>query len=91
MTGARLEIYRHYAQPATFGTSYRRAGVTATSALAFGLILFLFLAIGLRGSLFHPPLVGSFYQTLSHSLLAWMFGSVSVLTTGLLMVGVIRF
>ncbi len=91
MAEVRLETYQHYAQPAAFGTLYRRAGVTVTLALVFGLILFLLLAIGLKGSLFHPPLAGDFYQIFPHNLLAWMFGSVFILAIGLLMAGVIRF
>lgn len=40
MAEVRLETYQHYAQPAAFGALYRRAGVTVTLALVFGLILF---------------------------------------------------
>lgn len=40
MAEVRLETYQHYAQPASFGALYRRAGVTVTLALVFGLILF---------------------------------------------------
>ncbi|TKV18231.1 tricarballylate utilization protein TcuB, partial [Citrobacter sp. TBCS-14] len=49
------------------------------------------LAIGLTGTLLHPPLAGDFYQIFPHNLLAWMFGSVFILAMGLLMAGVIRF
>ena len=90
MAEVRLETYQHYAQPAAFGALYRRAGVTVTLALVFGLTLFLLLAMGLKGSLLHPPLAGDFYQIFPHSLLAWMFGSVFILAIGLLMAGVIR-
>ena len=75
MAEVRLETYQHYAQPVAFGALYRRAGVTVTLALVFGLILFLLLAMGLKGSLLHPPLAGDFYQIFPHNLLAWMFGS----------------
>ena len=91
MAEVRLETYQHYAQPAAFGALYRRAGVTVTLALVFSLILFLLLAMGLKGSLLHPPLAGDFYQIFPHNLLAWMFGSVFILAIGLLMAGVIRF
>lgn len=91
MAEVRLETYQHYAQPAAFGSLYRRAGVTTALALVGGLILFLLLAMGLKGSLLHPPLAGDFYQIFPHNLLAWMFGSVFVLAMGLLMTGVIRF
>ncbi len=62
MAEVRLETYQHYAQPAAFGALYRQAGVTVTLALVFSLILFLLLAMGLKGSLLHPPLAGDFYQ-----------------------------
>lgn len=91
MAEVRLETYQHYAQPAAFGALYRRAGITVTLALVFGLILFLLLAMSLKGSLFHPPLAGDFYQIFPHNLLAWMFGSVFILAIGLLMAGVLRF
>ncbi|MEG8001033.1 tricarballylate utilization 4Fe-4S protein TcuB [Klebsiella quasipneumoniae subsp. quasipneumoniae] len=91
MAEVRLETYQHYAQPAAFGSLYRRAGMTTVLALVGGLIVFLLLAMGLKGSLRHPPLAGDFYQIFPHNLLAWMFGSVFVLAIGLLMSGVIRF
>lgn len=91
MAEVRLETYQHYAQPAAFGSLYRRAGVTTVLALVGGLIFFLLLAMGLKGSLLHSPLAGDFYQIFPHNLLAWMFGSVFVLAFGLLMTGVIRF
>lgn len=91
MAEVRLETYQHYALPAAFAALYRRAGTTVALALAFGLILFLLLAMGLKGSLFHPPLAGDFYQIFPHNLLAWMFGSVFILALGLLIAGVVRF
>ena len=91
MAEVRLETYQHYAQPAAFGSLYRRAGVTTVLALVGGLIFFLLLAMELKGSLLHSPLAGDFYQIFPHNLLAWMFGSVFVLAFGLLMTGVIRF
>lgn len=91
MAEVRLETYQHYAQPAAFGSLYRRAGVTTVLALVSGLIFFLLLAMELKGSLLHSPLAGDFYQIFPHNLLAWMFGSVFVLAFGLLMTGVIRF
>lgn len=62
MAEVRLETYQHYAQPAAFGSLYRRAGMTTVLALVGGLIIFLLLAMGLKGSLLHPPLAGDFYQ-----------------------------
>lgn len=59
MAEVRLETYQHYAQPAAFGALYRQAGVTVTLALVFSLILFLLLAMGMKGSLLHPPLAFS--------------------------------
>ncbi|VDZ69148.1 TcuB: works with TcuA to oxidize tricarballylate to cis-aconitate (plasmid) [Klebsiella aerogenes] len=82
---------QHYARPAAFGSLYRRAGIATVLALVAGLVLFLLLAMGLKGSLLHPPLAGDFYQIFPHNLLAWMFGSVFIVAIGLLMSGVIRF
>ncbi|MGK4855831.1 tricarballylate utilization protein TcuB, partial [Salmonella enterica] len=56
MALARLETYQQYAQPASFGALYRRAGITVALALIVGLTLFLLRAIALKGSLIHPPL-----------------------------------
>ncbi len=62
MAEVRLETYQHYARPAAFGSLYRRAGIATVLALVAGLVLFLLLAMGLKGSLLHPPLAGDFYQ-----------------------------
>lgn len=91
MAQVRLETYQHYAWPARFGQLYQRAGITIVLALVFGLVLFLLLAMALKGSLLHAPLAGNFYQIFPHSLLAWMFGSVFIAAIGCLISGVVRF
>ena len=48
----RLETYQHYAQPAAFGSLYRRVGMTTVLALVGGLIIFLLLAMGLKARCF---------------------------------------
>ena len=68
MAEVRLETYQHYAQPAAFGSLYRRAGMTTVLALVGGLIVFLLLAMGLKGSLRHPPLAGD--EVFDHRALA---------------------
>ena len=91
MAEVRLGNLSALPQPAAFGALYRRAGITVTLALVFGLILFLLLAMSLKGSLIPSSAGRGFLSIFPHNLLAWMFGSVFILAIGLLMAGVLRF
>ena len=93
MARVRLETYAEYAWPASFGLLYRRNGLTVCLALAFGLALFLVLAVLLtssRGMLF-ASLAGNFYAIFPHNLMAAMFGAVFGFAILALSLGVVRF
>ena len=93
MARVRLETYVEYAWPASFGLLYRRSGLTVCLALAFGLALFLVLAVLLtssRGMLF-ASLAGNFYAIFPHNLMAAMFGAVFGFAILALSLGVVRF
>ncbi len=76
MAKVRVQTYAHYAWPPAMGALYQRNGLALSLALAGGLALFLLLAVGLRGSLWHAPMAGNFYAIFPHNLLVLMFGSV---------------
>ncbi|KWR82114.1 tricarballylate utilization 4Fe-4S protein TcuB [Cupriavidus sp. IDO] len=86
MARVRGETYAEYAWPAPLGALYRRNGLTVALALAFGLALFLLLAISRHGALWHAPLAGNFYAIFPHNMMAAMFGAVfgfAVLSLGI--------
>ena len=91
MARVRGETYAEYAWPAPLGALYRRNGLPVALALAFGLVLFLLLAISRHGALWHAPLAGNFYAIFPHNTLALMFGSVFGFVVLALAVGVRRF
>ncbi|MDF3839262.1 tricarballylate utilization 4Fe-4S protein TcuB [Cupriavidus basilensis] len=91
MAKVRAQTYADYAWPGAFGGLYRRAGLATALALAAGLVLFLVLAVAMRGSLLHAPLAGNFYAIFPHNLLAAMFGAVFGFAVLALGVGVTRF
>ena len=76
MAQVRGQTYADYAWPGSFSALYQRNGVTVALALAFGLAVFLLLAMALKGSLWHAPLAGNFYAIFPHNLLVSMFGPV---------------
>jgi citrate/tricarballylate utilization protein len=91
MAQVRLQTYTEYAWPKSFGILYRRNGLVVALALAFGLGLFLALAMLLNGSLVQPPLAGNFYAVFPHNLLVGVFGSVFLGVVLALGIGVRRF
>jgi len=91
MAKVRLETYAEYAWPAPLGRLYQRNGLTVSVALAFGLALFLILAIALKGSLSHGDLGGNFYAIFPHNLLAAIFGGVFGFAVLALSIGVRSF
>ncbi|HXZ09310.1 MAG TPA: tricarballylate utilization 4Fe-4S protein TcuB [Paraburkholderia sp.] len=91
MAKVRLETYTEYAWPPVMGALYRRNGLTVSLALAFGLALFLMLAMWLKGGLIHEPLSGNFYAIFPHNLLAAIFGAVFGFALIALGIGVRRF
>jgi citrate/tricarballylate utilization protein len=91
MARVRVATYADYAWPPALRGLYKRNGLTVVLALAGGLAMFLLLAIALKGSLWHDPLAGNFYQVFPHDLMVAMFAPIflfAVLTLGL---GVRRF
>ncbi|WP_432261663.1 tricarballylate utilization 4Fe-4S protein TcuB [Cupriavidus sp. TMH.W2] len=91
MAKVRLQTYSEYAWPAPLGKLYQRNGLTVSVALAFGLALFLALAVTPGGALWQAHAGGNFYAVFPHNTLAAWFGGVfgfAVLALGL---GVRRF
>jgi citrate/tricarballylate utilization protein len=91
MAKVRLETYTDFAWPAAMGALYKRNGLTVSMATAFGLALFLVLALISKGTLWHEPLAGNFYAVFPHNTLVVLFGSVfgfSILALG---IGLVRF
>lgn len=91
MAKVRLETYTDFAWPASMGALYKRNGLTVSMATAFGLALFLVLALISQGTLWHEPLAGNFYAVFPHNTLVVLFGSVfgfSILALG---IGLVRF
>ena len=91
MAVVRRETYTNYAWPRALGALYRRNGLTLSLATAFGLALFLVLAVATAGPLLHAPLAGDFYAVFPHNLMAAMFGLVSAFVVLALGIGVTRF
>jgi citrate/tricarballylate utilization protein len=97
----RAQTYTEYAWPRAFGALYRRNGLVVALALAFGLALFLLLAVAARawaaGAPLHATplhatvLHANFYAVFPHALLVSMFGAVFALACLALGVGVARF
>ncbi|WP_420226649.1 tricarballylate utilization 4Fe-4S protein TcuB [Pigmentiphaga litoralis] len=91
MAKVRVQTYSDFAWPAPLGKLYERNGLTVAMAAAVCLTLFLVLAAGVNGGLFHEPLQGNFYAIFPHNTLALMFGSVFMLALLALGIGVTRF
>jgi len=90
MARVRVETYTEYAWPGEFGALYRHNGLVVALATAGGLALFLLLAAGTKGSLFHAPLAGDFYAVFPHNLLVAMFAPVFLFALLALALGVRR-
>lgn len=91
MAKVRLETYTDFAWPAALGSLYKRNGLTVAMSMAFGLALFLVLALLSTGSLWHEPLAGNFYAVFPHNTLVVLFGSVFGFSILAILIGVIRF
>lgn len=87
----RVETYTDFAWPAPLGALYRRNGLTLSLATAFGLALFLVLALMRQGSLIHPPLAGDFFAVFPHNTMVAMFGAVFGFAMLALSIGATRF
>jgi len=91
MAKVRLETYTDFAWPAAMGALYKRNGLTVAMATAFGLALFLVLAVLSTGSLWHEPMAGNFYAVFPHNTLVVLFGSVFGFSILAILIGVVRF
>jgi len=91
MARVRARTYADYAWPRPLGRLYERGGLVGAIALAFGLALFLVLALVRNGTLWHPPMAGDFYAVFPHNLMVGMFGPVFLFACVALGVGVMRF
>jgi citrate/tricarballylate utilization protein len=78
MAKVRRETYAEYAWPKALGALYRRNGLVLSLATALGLILFLVLALALRGNLSGAGLESNFYAIFPHNLMAVLFGVVFI-------------
>ncbi|MDH5287312.1 MAG: tricarballylate utilization 4Fe-4S protein TcuB [Betaproteobacteria bacterium] len=91
MARVRLRTYADYAWPRAFGVFYERSGLAASLALAFGLALFLVIALAMHGRLWHEPAAGAFYAVFPHNLMVGLFAPVFLFACAALGVGVARF
>lgn len=91
MAELRGKTYHQYAWPAPMGKLYERNGLALSLATAFGLALFLILAMISAGGIWHPPLAGDFYAIFPHNTLVAMFGIVFLFAITALAIGVTRF
>ena len=91
MAKVRMETYMDFAWPSALGALYKRNGLTVSMATAFGLALFLVLALLSQGTLWHEPLAGDFYAVFPHNTLVAVFGSVFGFSILALFIGLVRF
>jgi citrate/tricarballylate utilization protein len=91
MARVRAGTYADYAWPAVFGKLYVRNGLTVALALAFGLALFLVLALARNGTLWNAPSAGNFYAVFPHNLMVNLFAPIFVFACLALGLGVVRF
>jgi citrate/tricarballylate utilization protein len=91
MAKVRMETYMDFAWPSALGALYKRNGLTVSMATAFGLALFLVLALISQGTLWHEPLAGDFYAVFPHNTLVAVFGSVFGFSVLALFIGLARF
>ncbi len=91
MAKVRMETYMDFAWPSAMGALYKRNGLTVAMATAFGLALFLVLALISQGTLWHEPLAGNFYAVFPHNTLVAVFGSVFGFAVLALLIGLVRF
>lgn len=94
MARVRGRTYAHYAWPAGFGRLYERNGLTLSLALVAGLVLFLVLAVALKGApqaLWSVPGPGGFYAIFPHGLMVGLFAPVFAFALLALGMGLVRF
>ena len=91
MAQIRKDTYMTYAWPKSFGSLYKKNGLTMALATSLSLTAFLLLTLWINGNLFSSPLNGNFYALFSHNTLALMFGFVFAIALLALSIGVLSF
>ena len=91
MAKVRLQTYTRYAWPASLGKLYTSNGLWVALCLAFGLFLFLCLALLRNGTLFLATSDPNFYSVFPHGLLVNLFLPVFAFVVVSLGLGVHRF
>jgi citrate/tricarballylate utilization protein len=95
MARVRGETYRRYAWPGFLGKLYDNNAVAVSLVSAFSIALLFWIAGALsnpdRFFAAHSDAQGSFYALIPHSLMAGMFGAVSVFVLVALVTGFVRF
>ena len=91
MAQIRKDTYMTYAWPKSFGSLYKKNGLTMALATSLSLTAFLLLTLCINGNLFSSPLNGNFYALFSHNTLALMFGFVFAIALLALSIGVLSF
>jgi citrate/tricarballylate utilization protein len=91
MAEVRGQTYVDYAWPPALGALYQRNGLTLSLALAAALVLFLVMAVAMKGSLWGAGPGDTFYSVFPHNLLVSLFAPVFLFATLALALGVRRF
>ena len=91
MAKVRGQTYVDYAWPPALGALYQRNGLTLSLALAAALVLFLVMAVAMKGSLWGAAPGDTFYSVFPHKLLVSLFAPVFLFATLALAMGVRRF
>lgn len=91
MAQVRGQTYADYAWPPGMGQLYKRNGLMLSLALAAGLILFLWLALAVNGTLWGGGQLNNFYSLFPHNLLVALFAPVFLFSCLAMGMGVRRF
>ncbi|MFS2034263.1 tricarballylate utilization 4Fe-4S protein TcuB [Polaromonas sp. CT11-55] len=91
MAQVRGQTYVDYAWPPALGVLYQRNGLTLSLALAAALVLFLVMAVAMKGSLWGAAPGDTFYSVFPHNLLVSLFAPVFLFAALALAMGVRRF
>ncbi|MCU4415264.1 tricarballylate utilization 4Fe-4S protein TcuB [Acinetobacter sp. WU_MDCI_Axc73] len=91
MAQVRLETYQKFAVPASFGSIYKKTGISLVSAMSVLFFLIMLGGVLLNGTNLLGLYQGDFYAIFRHNFLAVLFGSVFILVFVLLGLGIAKF
>jgi citrate/tricarballylate utilization protein len=92
MAQIRAHSYEEFAWPASLARAFKANGLVVSLVLAFCLIAAIAGAtVALGGRLLQPVAGGNFYRVIPHSIMAGLFGGVSILVLVALLAGFLRF